>query len=73
MSKGNEAGGRPRTVHAATNEEEAEKFVLKGWLASKASQPATGFQDITETRYFPILSLQFPLNPKRSLAARYLS
>ena len=29
MSKGKEAGGRPRTVHAATNEEEVEKFVLK--------------------------------------------
>ena len=61
MSKGKEAGGRPCTVHAAEymqNEEEVEKFVLKGWLAGNASWPATGFQHLTEARYFPNFSLQ---------------
>ena len=44
-------------MHAATNEEEEEKFVLKGWPAGNASHPATDFQDFTETRYFPTLNL----------------
>ena len=73
MSKGKEAGGRPRTVHAATNEEEVEKFVLKGWPAGNASQPASGFQDFTETRYFPTLTLQSPMKLRRSLTTQDLS
>ena len=40
---GLKAAGRPRTVHAATNEEEVKKLVLKGWPAGNASQPAIGF------------------------------
>ena len=50
MSKGEEAGGWPRTAHAAANEEEVAKFALKGWPAGNLSQPATGFQDFTESR-----------------------
>ena len=42
MSKGREAGGWPRTVHTAKSEEDVEDFVLKGWAAGNASQPAAG-------------------------------
>ena len=58
-------------IHAATNEEE-EEFVLKGWSAGNASQPATDFQDFTETRYFPNLSFQSPMKLRSSLTAQYL-
>ena len=61
MSKGKGVGGRPRTVHTATNEEEVE-FVLKGWPPGNASQPSTGFQAFAETRYF--LNLGFPSSLK---------
>ena len=70
MSKGKEAGGRPRTLHAATNEEEVEKFVLKEYRAGNASQPATGFQDFTENRFFPNISFMSPVKPKGSLKTR---
>ena len=73
MSKGKEAGGRPRTVYAATNEEEVEEFVLKGWPAGYASPPATGFRALTVVRHFTNLSLQSSLKPKRSLTTNYLS
>ena len=56
MSKGKEAAGRPRTVHAAANEQEVEEFVLKGWPAGNASQSATDFQAFAETRYTPNFS-----------------
>ena len=58
MSKGKEAAGRPLILHAATNEQEVEEFVLKGWPAGNASQTATDFQAFAETRYIPNLSYQ---------------
>ena len=67
MSKGKEGDRPPRTLHAATNEEKVEEFVLKGWPAGNLSQPATGFQDFTEARYFPILSLQSPTEAQEIL------
>ena len=58
MSKGKEAGGWPRTLHAAANEEEVEEFVLNEWPAGNASQPSTDFQAFAETRYIPNFSYQ---------------
>ena len=58
MSKGKESAGQPRTFHAATNEQEVEEFVLKGWPAGNASLPATDFQAFAETRYIPNFSYQ---------------
>ena len=37
MNNGTEAAGRPRTLHAATKEEEVEEFVLKEWPAGNVS------------------------------------
>ena len=39
-------------IHAATNEEDVEEFVLKLCPAGNASQPATGFQAFTEANIF---------------------
>ena len=48
MNRGKEAAGRPRTAHAATNEEEVERLVLRGWPVGNASQPVTGFHPFTK-------------------------
>ena len=49
MSKVKEAGGPPRTVRTATNDE-VEEFAFKEWPAGNASQQVTGFWAFTETR-----------------------
>ena len=65
-SKGKAAGVRPHTVckyvYAATDEEDVEEFILKGWPAGNASQPATGFQNFTEATK-PDISLTSAFSP----------
>ena len=63
MSKGKEAAGRPRTLHAATNEEEVEEFVHKGWPAGNASQPAKDFHVFAETRCIPTSAISNHRSP----------